>query len=71
MKLLMSEHEKKFFKLLDFKNSGEHLPVELNENLPVAEIQNFRTGSETECEKGDQVSNQRRKFESIKKVLIS
>ena len=68
MKLLMSEHEKKIFKLLDFKNSGEHLPVELNENLP--KIRNFEIGSETECERDDQVSNPR-KFESIKKVLVS
>merc|ERR1712037_37922 len=53
-------------KMLDFVNSGEHLPVEENANLPLSESQIF----ETEPENVDLISTPKRKFDQLKKGLI-
>ncbi|CBY11230.1 unnamed protein product [Oikopleura dioica] len=51
-------------KLLDFINSGEHLSVEVNKNIP--ESQHFVE----ECEKFDQTSPLKRKIDKLKKGQI-
>jgi len=62
-KKMMSKAETRA-KLLDFINSGEHLSVEVNKNIP--ESQNFVE----ECEKVDQASPLKRKIDKLKKGQI-
>ena len=52
--------------MLDFVNSGEHLPVEENENLLESQI--FEVVSDIESENVDLISTPKRKFDQLKKV---
>ena len=52
--------------MLDFVNSGEHLPVEENENLLESQI--FEAMSDIESENIDLISTPKRKFDQLKKV---
>ena len=52
--------------MLDFVNSGEHLPVEENENLLESQI--FEAMSDIESENVDLISTPKRKFDQLKKV---
>merc|ERR1712037_152474 len=55
-------------KMLDFVNSGEHLPVEENENLLESQI--FEAVSDIESENVDLISTPKRKFDQLKKGVI-
>ena len=65
---MSSEHKKKFLKMLDFVNSGEHLPIEENENLILSESQIYDTESDTEPGNVHLIRTPKRKFDQLKKV---